>query len=97
MVRLRRKSVLFLHEARFATPIVISMKWTHTVRRGAGLRQYLTEVGDGQVHACQLLPHRLCQIQTEGAPGPDRDAQEDSCRDSKAERITHRSDIMSPC
>lgn len=61
------------------------------------MRQYLTEVGDGQVHARQLLPHRLCQVQTERATGPDRDAQEDSCTDSKAERITHRSNISVTC
>lgn len=61
--------------------------------RGAGLRQYLTEVGDGQVHARQLLPHRLCQVQTERAPGPDRDAQEDSCTDRSNISVTcHRAE-----
>lgn len=57
---------------------------THTggpnLQRVAGLRTYLTEVGDGQVHACQLLPHWLCQIETKRASGPDGDAQEHSCR-----------------
>lgn len=70
---------------------------THTerpaVQRGAGLRTYLTEVSDGQVHACQLLPHRLCQIETQRASGADSNAQEHSCRHGKAECITLTSNI----
>lgn len=32
---------------------------------------YLTEVSDGQIHACQLFPNRLCQIQAKRASSPD--------------------------
>lgn len=63
------------------------------MQRAAGLRTYLTEVSDGQVHACQLLPHRLCQIETQGASSADSDAQEHSCRHGQAECITLTSNI----
>lgn len=36
-----------------------------------GLCTYLTEVSDGQIHACQLFPNRLCQIQAKRASSPD--------------------------
>lgn len=64
-----------------------------TVLRAAGLCMYLTKVSNGQVHACQLFPHRLCQIQTKRASSTDRDAQEHSCKHSEAECIIHRSNI----
>lgn len=82
--------------------IITSVVWTHSrspaEQRGAGQPTYLAQVGDGQVHACQLLPHRLGQIQTQRASCPDRDAQQHSCRHGKAEHITHRSNHQpSPC